>query len=135
METSLRDAASKSPRTIAVEKGFELVETSGGTYCYEHPTSKIGVLIDVNLDNLAKQATYDWSIHKPETMEVIEAKWGEANGISFLSTLIQIDLGSHPAHPAYTPTDSLVEEEINKGECQSCKGIRELDSNGFCWFC
>lgn len=121
-----------SPRWVAKEKGFELISEDGESYEYKHPESGIGLLITVRYSEWVKGPIFDWSIHEPQTERVIAAEYNQADGTSFLKELIQL-----LADPSLL-TDSSedpVEDSEPKGICHSCKTLRVLDSNGFCYFC
>jgi len=121
---------------VAKEKGFELVDTSPGdgetTYCYQHPETEVGLLISTRKNTLTGRYEYDWSIHEPETFKVIASAWSQEDGTSFLKKLIQLQ--ADPDSPTDSSEDS-VEDSEPKAVCKSCKALRVLDLNGFCYLC
>lgn len=136
MKTILNNGRGVSPRTIAKEYGFEVVESVGSAdhldTCYQHPESKIGLLISSTRNSAIGGYSYDWSIHEPETDEVVRAGWSEVDGTFFLKSLIHVlaDLTDSNTLP-----EDSVEDTSTKGECKSCHQLKELDPNGYCWLC
>lgn len=126
-----------SPRWVAKDYGFELLDTSPGegevTYSYQHPVSGIGLLISVRPQEMGNGHWFDWSIHKPQTHEVVGAEWDATNGISFLRKLI------HVLADADSVSDGVSEEVSEdfspKEKCISCGQLRVLNSTGHCDYC
>jgi hypothetical protein len=132
-----------SPRWVATEEGYELLETSTGddgvSYSYQHPETGVGLLITVRYSKHVAGPIFDWSIHRPQTHAVISAEWNQANGVLFLRTLIQMRVATDSADYSDSYSDGYSEDSVEdltpKDTCKSCKQLRTLDSNGFCDNC